>query len=44
MTGYVNTASGKLNVRESASTKALILVQLEKGTKITITGETGDWY
>lgn len=44
MTGYVNTASGKLNVRESASTKAPIIVQLEKGTKITITGETGDWY
>ena len=44
MTGYVNTVSGKLNIRASANTKAPIITQLEKGTKITITGETGDWY
>lgn len=36
--------SGPLNVRKSASTSGEILGTIEKGTQVTITGESGDWY
>lgn len=42
--GVVSISSGNLNVRESASTSADILVKLQAGHKVTITGESGDWY
>lgn len=44
MIGYVNTASGKLNVRAAPNSKASLITKLEKGTEVTIIGENGDWY
>lgn len=45
-TGTVNTSSGNLNVRKSASTSSAILGKLAKGTTVTIVGKTtdGKWY
>ncbi len=40
--GQVNTAS--LVLRQSASTTSKALQTLPQGTKITITGSTGEWY
>lgn len=42
--GIVSTKSGVLNIRECPTTKSAILTTAEKGSAITITGKSGDWY
>ena len=42
--GVVTLTDGYLNVRESASTNGAVVVELYNGDKVTILGETGDWY
>ena len=42
--GLVNTASGKLNVRASASAGASIVASLNKGSYITLLSKTGAWW
>lgn len=43
--GYVNDkVTSTLNVRKSASTSSKVLIKIPKGTKVTILGETGNWY
>ena len=45
MIGYVNTNSGKLNMREQPSTKSDIIKQIDKGEQVTILGgPTDGWY
>ncbi|WP_169835642.1 N-acetylglucosaminidase [Novibacillus thermophilus] len=41
--GRVNISSGHLNVRSSASMTGNIIGKLEKGQKVTILGQKGDW-
>ena len=41
-TGKVNTSA--LNLRSGASTSTGIIGVLYKGTSVTITGTSGDWY
>jgi len=42
--GAVTTASGKLNVRSSASSKAAVLTTLNKGSYITLISKSGNWW
>ena len=42
--GAVTTASGKLNVRASASTSASVVATLNKGSYITLISKSGSWW
>ena len=43
-TGVVNISGSRLNLREKASTSSKILTRLSGGTKVTVLGESGNWY
>ncbi|MGL5616215.1 MAG: SH3 domain-containing protein [Sarcina sp.] len=43
-TGTVYNITTKLNVRSSASTSGSVIGQLSNGAKVSITGESGNWY
>ena len=40
----VRTQGGRLNVRAQPSTQSEVLGQLANGTRITVTGQDGNWY
>ncbi|MEK3797907.1 SH3 domain-containing protein [Peribacillus sp. FSL H8-0477] len=40
---YVNTSSGKLNMRKNKSNTAAVVVKLAKGTKVTVSSESKGW-
>ena len=42
--GMVSLASGRLNVRKSASTSSTILASLSNGSYITLISSSGNWY
>ena len=42
--GAVTTKSGRLNVRESASSNAAVLTTLPKGSHITLLSKSGTWW
>lgn len=42
--GIVSTASGKLNVRSSASTSAATVATLSKGSYVTLIAKSGSWW
>ncbi len=42
-TKYVNVSSGSLNMRNSASTNASIIIKLTKGTAVKVYSESGGW-
>ena len=42
--GIVSLSSGRLNVRNSASTSGVILTSLSNGSYITLISKSGDWY
>lgn len=41
---YIAGSLGSINVRSSPSTSASVLGHLTTGTRVTITGESGQWY
>lgn len=43
-TGVVTISDGNLNIRASASTSGDIVVKVQNGQAVTITGESGEWY
>ena len=43
-TGIVTISGSRLNLREKASTSSKILTRLSGGTKVTVLGESGNWY
>ena len=43
-TGVVNISGSKLNLRQKASTSSKILTRLSGGAKVTVLGESGNWY
>lgn len=43
-TGTVNTKETALNIRKSPSTEAEIVGTADKGEKVEVVGEDGDWY
>lgn len=42
--GVVTLSSGRLNVRNTASTNGLIITTLENGSYITLISKSGNWY
>ena len=40
----LSSSTSRLNIRSSASTSAGIIGKLNQGAKVTIIGESGDWY
>ena len=42
--GVVNISGSKLNLRQKASTSSKILARLSGGTRVTVLGESGNWY
>lgn len=42
--GIVTLSSGRLNVRNTASTNGLIITTLENGSYITLISKSGNWY
>lgn len=43
-TGVVTISSGNLNIRETASTSADVVAQLQNGATVTVLSQSGDWY
>ena len=42
--GIVSLSSGRLNVRNSASTNGVVITTLENGSYITLISKSGNWY
>ncbi len=41
---YTTTTTDKVNLRRSASSSAVVLVRVEKGAEVTVTGKSGSYY
>lgn len=42
--GVVTTGGGRLNIRTGPSLESTVIGQIPNGTRVTITGQEGDWY